>query len=105
MKKDCFNCAYCSNVPGSAHKSCNFNWIEAKTAPPLPDNVGVEKGWYMFPLNYDPVWQREECPEFATTKDDSKVIEPTMKFILAYHLVNVYAATSKLLKMIKNEST
>ncbi|GAG77582.1 unnamed protein product [marine sediment metagenome] len=66
-EKKCRNCAYRGEVPGSAHINCEFNWGKSKLKPPKVNSCGVDRGWYRFPFDFDPVWQIEKCSAFSTT--------------------------------------
>ena len=72
-KKTCWNCAYRRNIPGNAHIRCAWNW----TGRLMPQGKlhGIRNGWYHFPFCYDPTWMIDECPNFATELDESKVRE------------------------------
>lgn len=68
----CYQCVYKTNIPGDCHISCRFDWSKRKDiVPPKANAHGIAKGWYMFPVNYDPVWQLEECKAFSTIKDEN----------------------------------
>ena len=67
MKVQCDTCAYKKRNPGTAHIRCLFDW-SGKTVP-AGSVHGIVKGWYMFPLNYDPVWMAEECSAWAEEQD------------------------------------
>lgn len=60
----CYDCKFRGGVPGSAHSSCNFNWAESEKEPPQADAHGKRSGWYIFPWNFDPVWQETMCEAF-----------------------------------------
>lgn len=68
----CFKCAYRQTVPGDAHSRCSFDFIKAGINPPKGNQHGVIMGWYMFPINYDPVWMAEECKARSETFDKEK---------------------------------
>ena len=69
-KPNCYKCEYRGNVPGDAHSCCEypendtgmlsmFAPINAKNAKKLnvtADPHGVRCGWFMWPVNFDPVW-------------------------------------------------
>lgn len=76
-KKTCYNCAYCKDVSGSAHKKCTFAWRNSELQPPKANERGIDQGWYIFPLNYDPVWQQEKCLAHSESADTGKVQEFT----------------------------
>lgn len=75
MKSDCYKCAYRRDVPGSAHTRCAFDWQKSELSPPAGNEMGIRRGWYLFPLNYDPVWMAEPCPAFSEDADPDKTIE------------------------------
>ncbi len=76
---NCYNCKHRRNIPGSAHSQCvavrvgdgsfptifelalasrKFELIDKSTNEPLIklNPHGVENGWAMWPVNFDPVW-------------------------------------------------
>ena len=87
---NCHDCKYVGDVPGASHRCCNFlkemldpkeaNLMEmgyiAKAVEIVITNSegekrpaiklvqqGVEGGWCMYPVNFDPVWI-EDCVFF-----------------------------------------
>lgn len=69
MKKEapnCYKCVHRGELPGSCHSRCNN--IEAKVTA---DAHGVRSGWFMWPLNFDPVWL-ESCDGFSDDPADKK---------------------------------
>lgn len=76
MKANCYKCVYRGTISGDAHSRCNhpevkqsgdsFDAIIAmmsgkniKVIRKLnikADPVGVRSGWFMWPVNFDPVW-------------------------------------------------
>ncbi len=74
-KNTCFNCAYRTDIPGDAHIGCSFAWEKSENKPPKANEAGVKNGWYMFPLNFDPVWQEEPCKEHSDTKKPEMVTQ------------------------------
>lgn len=64
-KKDCFSCGYKRNIPGDCHVRCMFNWKKANVKPPKANQYGIASGWYLFPMNFDPIWQEEQCMGYA----------------------------------------
>ncbi len=59
VENNCYTCAHRRRVAGSAHISC---------ANPDEDMVGnqsgIDGGWFMYPLNYDPAWMAAKCRNF-----------------------------------------
>lgn len=50
-KPDCYDCAYRASIQGDAHSAC-LNVHAHVTGK----QHGIDKGWFMWPINYDPVW-------------------------------------------------
>lgn len=77
-KPKCYNCKYRKNLDYSAHSQCihplmggeqnnivglalylnGFNPLKIKGS-----QHGIENGWFMYPINFDPVWL-ENCIGF-----------------------------------------
>lgn len=77
-KPNCYSCKWRGSVPGSAHSSCNHPVTEimgvaGKFLPfafalkglrsPIEKRLnitynqhGFDSGWFMWPINFDPVW-------------------------------------------------
>ena len=53
MMNACYECKYRGSVSGDAHSCCNN-----ATAFALGDEYGISKGWFVYPINFDPVWLR-----------------------------------------------
>lgn len=66
MKPNCYKCIHRMLVPGSAHSRCNN-----MTANVEGDEHGIRKGWFMWPLNYDPTWL-VSCDGFSDDPKDKK---------------------------------
>lgn len=81
QEKNCWNCAYKRNIPGNAHISCHFNFKKAELLPPLASQHGIDKGWYMFPVNFDPRWQTEECKGHAQEVDKELYLKDHNPFL------------------------
>lgn len=75
MKPNCYDCRWRGELPGDAHSCCNHpalsaghdavKWIAAQSFflnqrftlfNVTADPHGIRKGWFMWPINYDPVW-------------------------------------------------
>ena len=65
-KPNCFKCVHRRNVPGDAHIRCNNH--QAKVSG---DPHGIRKGWFMWPLNFDPTWL-VSCDGFSDKPEDNK---------------------------------
>ena len=71
-KPDCYKCKYRGNVPGSAHSCCKYPgnktgifdmFMNAEKLKIKANPHGVRSGWFMWPVNFDPVWL-ENCVGF-----------------------------------------
>lgn len=63
-RNQCYNCKHRGELNGSAHSKCNRFISMNDFDPPKVNEHGVESGWYVFPFNYDPVWQESLCEGF-----------------------------------------
>lgn len=61
----CNTCIHKRNIPGDAHFSCNKPSISVSGV----DEIGVQRGYFMFPINFDPIWA-EECTGFIDKYED-----------------------------------
>lgn len=80
-KNSCHNCVYMRNVPYDAHISCAFNFKKAGAKLPPGDRHAFEMGWYMFPVNYDPIWMIGGCTKFSKVADPEFETDPMSSFI------------------------
>jgi len=66
-KENCWNCSHRAEVPGSTHVSCTkrFN-VKSEGMVPVPEGNerAIEKGWFHFPWNFDPIWIIGKCQGF-----------------------------------------
>ena len=74
MTPKCYSCKYRGCVPGDAHSCCKypgtetgiFDMFSSKNAEiagklSIKANAhGIRSGWFMWPVNFDPVWL-ENC--------------------------------------------
>jgi len=88
MKPNCYECKYREQLSYDAHSSCNHPAFEGSVTPILAllatlhasrrvgpieagnggitvkgNPHGIKNGWFMHPVNFDPVWL-EECNGF-----------------------------------------
>jgi len=73
MKVKCYKCGYKGSISGNAHIQCNFDWDKSGNSTPKGSLYGIQRGWYFFPLNYDPIWMEDECQFFSTEIDLTKI--------------------------------
>ena len=72
---DCYKCGYKGRNPGSAHIRCKYNWRKSELSMPEGDSHGIKHNWWIFPINFDPVWMIDDCLAFATECQTEMVIE------------------------------
>lgn len=80
LNPNCYECKYQKAVPGDAHISCIHPKIGgdnisnqliallfpdkfAKKLNIIGNEYGIKKGWFAWPVNFDPVWL-ESCDGF-----------------------------------------
>ena len=89
---DCYKCKYRGTVPGSCHSSCLHPKVKNIHSNPLAvlagimggaifdmDNTlnvkgkqrGIEKGWFAWPINFDPIWL-QSCDGFTAKEKETK---------------------------------
>lgn len=56
---DCYKCKHRRNLDYSHHSLC-----AEPCAKVTGSRHGIERGWFMYPLNFDPVWRTSECENF-----------------------------------------
>lgn len=80
----CYKCKYRGDVPGVAHSCCHYpgndtnlfsmfesaNFLQAAKLDIRAEKHGVMSGWFMWPVNFDPIWLRS-CNGF-TPKDSGE---------------------------------
>lgn len=88
-KPNCYECEYRGSIPGDVHSCCKHPAnaelldnplaqmlgiiasvgriapVQAKTKLKVRGNpVGIKRGWFNWPMNFDPIWL-EECNGFT----------------------------------------
>ena len=56
---ECYECKYKQNVPGNSHIECT-NPDPYMTG----DAYGIRKGWFIYPVLFDPTWKTKTCSNF-----------------------------------------
>lgn len=65
----CYQCKYRRDVPGNAHISC------AKPCDKVTgDPHGIQSGWFMYPLLFDPTWMTTLCSTFESAESVSLAV-------------------------------
>ncbi len=79
VKPDCYRCKHRGSVPGDAHSCCEYPGNKTGILDMFSneDNIkklnikgslhGIRNGWFMWPVNFDPVWL-ENCDGFEPTE-------------------------------------
>lgn len=59
MMTECYHCVHKRSIVYDAHIGC--------VKPDLlmtGNQHGIDKGWFMYPINYDPTWKTAFCNNF-----------------------------------------
>jgi hypothetical protein len=56
VQNPCHHCKHRREMPGNAHISC-----AKPDADMTGDLHGIQKGWFMYPMLYDPTWMTAKC--------------------------------------------
>ena len=63
LSRECSVCVHRRSIPGDCHIRC---------ANPDPDMIGheagVRQGWFVYPINFDPVWKAKACANFEAVQ-------------------------------------
>ncbi len=59
-EENCYNCTHKRSVPGDAHIQC-INPDPLMTG----SRHGIEEGWFIYPILFDPVWMTKKCTNFS----------------------------------------
>ena len=62
---DCYRCVHMRHIPGDEHIECSKPDLDM-----TGDEHGIKMGWFVYPLNFDPVWASKKCVNFERFKDD-----------------------------------
>jgi len=97
-KPNCYECEYRGTLPGDCHSKCLHPKVKEVVEDPLatlmsmmrgplpiPPSVGaqlnikgnshgIQKGWFNWPVNFDPVWL-ESCDGFTEKAGQDKTGE------------------------------
>ena len=68
MRNECWTCQHRRAIPGDAHISC------ANPDPAMQGHRrGIDRGWFIYPFNFDPVWKEKECANYEPQKEATNV--------------------------------
>jgi len=59
MMAECYKCIHRKKVYYSAHSECG-----KPDAQMTGNQHGIKNGWFMYPLNFDPIWKTKLCSNF-----------------------------------------
>ncbi len=63
---ECYKCKHRRAIPGDCHTQC------AKPDKFMTgDEHGKRSGWFMYPLNFDPVWKTKLCSNFEAKTEEA----------------------------------
>ncbi len=66
MKPDCYKCIHRLDIIGDCHSQCNNLQANVEGNP-----HGIKNDWFMWPLNFDPIWLTS-CDGFSDNPKDKK---------------------------------
>ena len=77
--ESCYKCAHRREIPGDAHSRCNNHSAKVEG-----DEYGIRSGWFMWPINFDPVWLKA-CDGFSDKPEDkmaeTKKLDPFIELM------------------------
>lgn len=63
LKKECYNCQHRREILGDCHIQC------ISPDPKMTGHeIGIKKGWFAYPFNFDPVWKTKLCNNYEAIK-------------------------------------
>ena len=62
-RPNCYKCKYRRDLSGDAHSKCVARLIFKKEISVKGNLIGIRRGWFNYPFNFDPTWL-EECDGF-----------------------------------------
>ena len=112
LKPNCLDCIHHRTIPGDAHLECKhprISEIDSLLSPLLlmqgiippamkllavtGNETGIRKGWFAWPLNFDPVWL-ESCDGF-TEKENKMKTQNNKEAIQTTNAANATNATNE----------
>ena len=61
---ECYECVHRRTIPGDCHSMCVM-----PDAHMTGNEHGIRKGWFMYPINFDPTWKTKLCDNFESKSD------------------------------------
>ena len=72
FRTECWECKHQREVIGSAHIACAKPSL---TIMKSGDPHGIKRGWFFYPLNFDPTWKTQYCENFESV---NPVVSPAI---------------------------
>lgn len=63
---NCYGCVYKRDVPGNCHISCSNPDLDM-----TGKDRAIQKGWFFYPMLFDPIWATKKCANFEKVVSDS----------------------------------
>ena len=61
---ECYTCVNRRTIPGDCHTQC------ANPDSEMTGNGhGIKSGWFLYPLNFDPVWKTKDCDNYQSENE------------------------------------
>lgn len=67
--KSCHGCAHVRSHPHTHHVLCAKPCATVTGSP-----HGIERGWFMYPFMFDPVWRTSECGNYEPAAEASPAV-------------------------------
>jgi hypothetical protein len=76
-KTPCHNCRHSRSIPYNAHILCAKPDLEMSGHP-----TGVERSWFMYPLNFDPVWRTKDCSNYQSISIEGNAVSSAVSEVV-----------------------
>ena len=80
IMSECHHCANRRAVPGDCHIGC-----ARPDAAMVGNPHGIRKGWFMYPLVFDPVWKMRLCGNFQSDAISPAISRPVSDAVSLQH--------------------
>ena len=67
-REECYKCSHRRGVAGNAHFACVKPDLAVMGSP-----HGIQEGWFMYPMLFDPVWKQTRCRNFESGAEGKAV--------------------------------
>lgn len=69
VQTKCYECKHKENLSYTHHVACAKPCANVTGSP-----HGIRKGWFMYPLEFDPVWMTTQCSTFESAESISPAV-------------------------------